>query len=165
MNIEIRPFRRGDIPDALRWAACRPDGRYPRDGPPADQGGAEKWYAGISAQTDRRDFMVELYGTPIGLAGLTDIEGVGGRARLYISMGETGYNNIRSTASACALMLKTAFHELGLGSVYLYAPGAEAAELFRSSGFKAEKTLRLEAGEEQLMSVTAEEFALLEPFL
>ena len=43
--------------------------------------------------------------------------------------------------------------------------GAEAAELFRSSGFKAEKTLRLEAGEEQLMSVTAEEFALLEPFL
>ena len=81
--------------------------------------------------------MVELYGTAIGLIGLTEIGAAS--ARLYLRIGEVGYNSVRSAAYAALPMLRYAFYRLGLQTVQLDAAAgnAEAAAVFSKMGFLA----------------------------
>ena len=88
MNIELRKFERADIPYLIKWVNKRPGEQYLFPAVPVDEAAAAAWYAKSTAERSRRDYMAELYGTPIGLAGLYGIDEAAGSARVYVFMGE-----------------------------------------------------------------------------
>ncbi|MEA4946620.1 MAG: GNAT family N-acetyltransferase [Oscillospiraceae bacterium] len=136
MNIEIRQLKPEDLPYILKWADGR-GGDYTAGDLPAGPEQAKAWLASLAGRADRRDCMVELYGTAIGLIGLTEIGAAS--ARLYLRIGEVGYNSVRSAAYAALPMLRYAFYRLGLQTVQLDAAAgnAEAAAVFSKMGFLA----------------------------
>jgi RimJ/RimL family protein N-acetyltransferase len=133
LNIEIRKLKDEDIPLALRWINGRRGGEYAVCRLPSSPAEAETWLSG----SGQYDCMVELYGTPIGLAGFTGIDH-GGSARLYLLLGEVGYNSTRSATYSALLMLKRGFYEFGLDTVYLStaAGNSEARQIFEGMGFR-----------------------------
>jgi RimJ/RimL family protein N-acetyltransferase len=137
MNIELRKFERADIPYLIKWVNKRPGEQYLFPAVPVDEAAAAAWYAKSTAERSRRDYMAELYGTPIGLAGLEGIDEAAGGARVYVFMGEVGYNNVRATATVCLMLLRTAFRKLGLRRAYLFIPpdDGEGRSIFESIGF------------------------------
>ncbi len=114
MNIETVELKREDLPRLTFWvrrgygAVTSHD--LPRENP-------ELWFDSVSNRNDRLDCMVYLYYTQVGLAGLTEIERETGTARLYLLLGETGYNSLRTGTYAALQMLDRAFGDLGLQSV------------------------------------------------
>lgn len=124
MNIDLREFTEEDLPDAQRWCARR--------GLPADESGLR---AELLPGADGRGFVVELYGTPIGLAGLRRIDRAAGEAEGFIIMGEVGYNNLRGTTGAAEVLLRTAFTALQLRRVRMTVPAGDEP-LYERLGFQ-----------------------------
>lgn len=114
MNIETVELKREDLPRLTFWvnrgygAVTAHD--LPKENP-------ETWFESVSRRDDRLDCMVYLYYTQVGLAGLTEIRRETGTARLYLLLGETGYNSLRTGTYAVLQMLDRAFGDLGLQSV------------------------------------------------
>ncbi len=134
MNIEIRKLKYEDIPLALRWINSRRGGEYAVCRLPSSPAEAETWLS----RGGQYDCMIELYGTPIGLAGFAGMDHGGGSARLYLLLGEMGYNSTRSATYSALLMLKRGFYEFGLDTVCLSTPSGnrEARQIFESMGFR-----------------------------
>ena len=136
MNIEIRQLKKEDIPLVLKWANSRRGGEYTLCRLPSSPGEAEAWY--LSCGSGQYSCMVELYGTPIGLVGLESMDRGSGIARLYLLMGEVGYNSTRSATYSALLMLKRGFYEFGLSTVILSVPegNKSARQIFERMGFR-----------------------------
>lgn len=109
MNIDTVELKREDLPQLLFWVN-RGYGACTAHDLPSEN--AEAWF---DHRQNRLDCMVYLYYTQIGLAGLTDI--ADGVARLYLIVGETGYNRLRTAAYAALQMLDRAFGDLQLRRV------------------------------------------------
>lgn len=114
MNIDTVELKREDLPRLTFWVR-RGYGAVTGHDLPLEN--AEAWFESVSSRDDRLDCMVYLYYTQVGLAGLTEIDRETGTARLYLLLGETGYNSLRTGTYAALQMLDRAFGDLGLQSV------------------------------------------------
>lgn len=114
MNIDTVELKREDLPRLTFWVR-RGYGAVTGHDLPLEN--AEAWFESVSSRDDRLDCMVYLYYTQVGLAGLTEIDRETGTAKLYLLLGETGYNSLRTGTYAALQMLDRAFGDLGLQSV------------------------------------------------
>ena len=135
MNIDTVELKREDLPRLTFWvrrgygAVTSHD--LPRENP-------EPWFETVSGREDRLDCMVYLYYTQVGLAGLTEIDRARGAARLYLLLGETGYNRLRTGTYAALQMLDRAFGDLGLQTVETTVTTADPdlKSIFPKLGFR-----------------------------
>ncbi len=139
MNIETVELKREDLPRLTFWvnrgygAVTGHD--LPRENP-------EPWFDAAAQRSDRLDCMVYLYYTQVGLAGLTEIHRETGTARLYLLLGETGYNSLRTGTYAALQMLDRAFGDLGLQSVEttVTTEDPDLQSMFPKLGFQETET-------------------------
>ena len=139
MNIETVELKREDLPRLTFWvnrgygAVTSHD--LPKENP-------EPWFETASGSPERLDCMVYLYYTQVGLAGLTEINRETGTARLYLLLGETGYNRLRTGTYAALQMLDRAFGDLNLQSVEttVTTEDPDLLSIFPKLGFQETKT-------------------------
>ena len=130
MNIDTVELKREDLPQLLFWVNRGYGACTTHDLPHEN---AEAWF---EHRQNRLDCMVYLYYTQIGLAGLTEI--ANGAARLYLIVGETGYNSLRTATYAALQMLDRAFGDLRLACVRttVTTEDAEIRAAFPKLGFR-----------------------------
>ncbi len=150
MNISTEQLKREDLPFLLDWVNRASGGAITAHDLPRDAAAAEAWFDALSTRPERLDCMVFLYETPIGLAGLTDMDSETGR--LYFLLGEVGYNRLRAVAYGILQMLDRAFGDFHLREVraVITTSEPELLAMLPRLGF-------VPAGAEQV--VTREEFA------
>lgn len=144
MVVSIRPFRKEDIPDKVRWINNPEVNRFLHYDLPLEQQKTERWFETVKDRTDRYDAVIEADGQACGLTGLLNIDRKTGKAELYISLGEPALGGRGIAAEACRLLLAEAFAERGLNRVYLYTEtgNLRAQRLFERLGFRREGCLR-----------------------
>lgn len=139
MNIETVELKREDLPRLTFWVNRGYGAVTAHDLPEENP---EPWFESVSRRDDRLDCMVYLYYTQVGLAGLTEIERETGTARLYLLLGETGYNSLRTGTYAALQMLDRAFGDLGLQSVEttVTTEDSDLLSIFPKLGFQETAT-------------------------
>ena len=152
MNISTEQLKREDLPLLLDWVNRETGGAITAHDLPREIAAAETWFDALPALPDRLDCMVYLYETPIGLAGLTDMDLDRGAGRLYFLLGEVGYNRLRAATYGILQMLDRAFGDFGLREVraVITTTEPELLAMLPRLGF-------VPAGTEQV--VNSEEFA------
>lgn len=146
MEVRLRPFRREDIPDKIRWINDPGVNRFLHYELPLEQAKTEAWFEAVQKRSDRYDAVIEADQTPCGLAGLLSIDRKSRKAELYITLGSPEYGGRGVAAEACRKLLAYAFGDLKLNRVYLYTEteNLRAQRLFERIGFRKEGCLREE---------------------
>lgn len=139
MNIETVELKREDLSRLTFWVN-RGYGAVTSHDLPREN--AEQWFETVSRRGDRLDCMVYLYYTQVGLSGLTEIDRETGTARLYLLLGETGYNSLRTGTYAALQMLDRAFGDLGLRAVsaHVTTEDPDLQNMFPKLGFRETET-------------------------
>ena len=140
MNISTEQLKREDLPLLLDWVNRNTGGAVTTNDLPRDGAAAEAWFDALPARPDRLDCMVFLYETPIGLAGLTDLDPETGAGRLYFLLGEVGYNRLRAATYGILQMLDRAFGDFALREIRTVVTTAEPEllDMFPRLGFVPE---------------------------
>jgi len=109
---------------------------------PVSVAGERRWIAAQAGRQDELNLVVfdRASGRPLGLAGLRNIDGVNGTARLGLLIGEAGARGAGRGAEAARLLLAHGFGYLGLRRVSLavLAGNRPALRLYRRLGFVPE---------------------------
>ncbi len=115
MNIWTERLESAHLPMLRRWLG-REDGALTPNDLPSEAAALEAWFARCAAEAGRHDCLALVYETPVGIAGLRRGGGPE-EAELYLFLGETGYNALRTATYVALRMLDRAFLELGLEGV------------------------------------------------
>ena len=136
MDIRTERLERGDLPALERWAG-HTDGALTPNDLPAEAGGLAAWFEACSANAERLDCLALVYETPVGVAGLRWHSSQDGTAELYLLLGETGYNPLRTATYVTLRMLDRAFLELGFRrvTVRVHAQHAWFLDVLEQMGF------------------------------
>ena len=139
VDIWIEKLERRHLPLLENWLG-RSSGRMTPNDLPTDAEKLTQWYETCTAEPGRQDHLVLVYETPVGVAGLRRREGREGAAELYLLLGETGYNLLRTATYAVLRLLSTVFREDGLDrvSAELSPQGREILPALERMGFSRE---------------------------
>ena len=143
MDIWTERLEREHLTVLSRWIG-HGDGALTENDLPPDAAGLASWFDAGAAEPGRLDCLALVYETPVGLAGLRR-DGADGAARLWLLLGERGYNPLRTATYVTLRMLDRAFLELGFTRVRVRArPGCGwYREVLEKMGFS-----RADEGEE-----------------
>lgn len=110
---------------------------------PVSQPEQERWFEAISLDPARMVWALLYEGQHIGNLGLYHIDLLHRRAELWCLLGDESYRGRGIAKQACQLLLKYAFHGLGLNKIFLHvAKGNQTAlELYKKLGFAEEGSL------------------------
>lgn len=138
-QVGVRPFKLEDVSLKVEWINNPENNQYLHYDIPLSYDKTCNWFHGKNNDV-REDCVIEYKGIPVGLIGLLSIDKVSQKAEFYISMGDTGYKRKGIATAATRLVLKHAFHDLGLNKVYLNvdADNQEACGLYEKVGFVCE---------------------------
>ena len=116
MDIWTERLERRHLPALERWVSHTDGAMTPNDLPP-DTDGLVPWFEGCSEDSARLDCLALVYETPVGVTGLRWHGKQDGLAELYLLLGETGYNPLRTATYVTLRMLDRAFLDLGFRRV------------------------------------------------
>jgi RimJ/RimL family protein N-acetyltransferase len=108
-------------------------------GPPFTDGAYKKSAIAFASKSGRNKFyIVHIDDKPVGLVGLSDICNVNKRANCWYVLGDTSFSGLGVIKTACGLVVKKAFEELGLHTLYAWAVSINPASvrILESNGFK-----------------------------
>lgn len=94
-----------------------------------------QWYDRCMAEPGRLDCLVLAYETPIGIAGFRRREGIPEEAELYLMLGESNYNLIRTATYATFRLLDRAFLNYCLVNAKVYDRHKEYLSALMRMGF------------------------------
>lgn len=148
MKVEIRKFKKSDIPSKIKWINDCKNNQYLHYDLPLEYEKTVEWFEKIKDRNDRFDAVIEVDGVPVGLIGLLSIDYKNGKAEYYITLGEEKYKGKGIAKLASIKLLDYAFEKINLNKVYLkvylYTEVAnrKAQLLFEKLGFKREGLLK-----------------------
>ena len=93
------------------------------------------WYENSLKELGRWDCLVSVYETPVGIGGFRGIEVAPDAGRLYLMLGESGYNLIRTATYATLRILDRAFQTFSQVEAAVYANHAEYLDALGRMGF------------------------------
>ncbi len=120
MDIWTEHLARRHLPLLECWIG-RTSGQMTKNDFPSKAGNLFQWFENCSADSARIDCLVSVYETPVGIAGLRKCAGQESAAELYLLLGETNYNPLRTATYATLRMLDRAFLECGFDRVDVLA--------------------------------------------
>lgn len=137
MNIWTERLQRRHLPLLEAWVG-RTDGAVTPNDLPADRAELSKWFEACAAEAGRLDYLITVYETPVGVAGLR-LSGENGAA-LYLLLGEVQYNLLRTATYAVQRMLDHAFQDPGCDRVtaQVDARFAQLLEALERMGFQSQ---------------------------
>lgn len=142
--VSIRRFEETDIPKKVEWINNSQNNKYLHYDIPLEIKKTEKWFVNNIGNTNRYDAVIEVDGIPCGIIGLINIDKKNKKAEYYIAMGEMAFKKRGIATEASRLILKYAFHDLGMNRVYLYTEieNIPAQRLFDRIGFVKEGCIK-----------------------
>ena len=155
LNIWTERLERGHLPLLERWIG-RGDGELTANDLPTEAERLAAWYERAAAEPGRLDCLTLVYETPVGVAGVRRIRGQ--EAELYLLLGETGYNALRTATYVSLRMLDRAFGDLGSARVTVQVRAEQAwfSEVLERMGFirtaEGEKLCALAVEKEHYLS-------------
>jgi RimJ/RimL family protein N-acetyltransferase len=147
-RVYLRPAEKDDLERFVRWFADAEVTRYLALRAPFSLAAEERWFEQMLGSQGKRDyhFVICLLedDTPIGTAGLHNINGMEGNAEFGISIGEKAYWNQGYGTEALHAICDFGFGALRLERIYLqvYAPNQRARRSYEKAGFVHEGTQR-----------------------
>lgn len=135
MDVQLRKFEKGDIPNKVRWINDDKNNRYLHYDLPLSIEKTEAWFEKNQKRQDRYDAVILYQGQPVGIIGLLAVED--GRAEYYITLGERAFQGRGIAKEATKLLLSFGFDQMGLQEIYLYTEidNLPAQRLFERCGF------------------------------
>ena len=147
-RVYLRPAEKTDLPMFVRWFADAETARGLMVRAPFSLAAEEQWFADMATRQGKTDYHFVICrltdDTPIGTAGLHDLDLENGNAEFGISIGEkTAWNQGYGTDALYAIC-DFGFGELRLERIELqvYASNARAQRSYGKAGFVLEGTLR-----------------------
>lgn len=110
MDIRTEYLARRHLPLLARWLG-RTSGAVTPNDLPEDAAALAAWFDRCQADPARLDCLALVYDTPVGLAGLRRTQAQ--TASLWLLLGETGYNALRTATYVAQRMLDRAFSDFG----------------------------------------------------
>ena len=156
MDIRTERLEHGDLPALERWVG-HTDGTITPNDLPLEADGLVPWFESCAADPERLDCLALVYETPVGVAGLQWHGKQDGLAELYLLLGETGYNPLRTATFVTLRTLDRAFLELGFRrvTVRVHAQHAWFLDVLEQIGFSRT------AEENEMISLAAEKDVFL----
>ena len=95
------------------------------------------WFDTCRSEPGRTDCLISVYETPVGISGLRSRRTNPDSAELYLFLGESNYNPIRTATYSTLRMLDRAFQEQELARVYvtIYAHHEDYLAVLDQMGF------------------------------
>ena len=116
MDIWTEQLQTRHLPILENWAG-RSICRMTASDFPEERETLSQWLAAGREDPFRLDCLVSVYETPVGISGLRRRDSMLCEAELYLVLGESGYNSIRTGTYAALQMLDRAFRDCGLERV------------------------------------------------
>lgn len=108
MDIWTERLERRHLPFLANWIGRTSGAMTPND-IPVNAEELSLWYENKSTDPGRKNFLVLVYDTPVGLAGLRQRDGRREVLELYLQLYEVNYNPLRTATYATLRMLDRAF--------------------------------------------------------
>ena len=108
MDIWTEPPEYRHLPVLESWTE-RNTGQLTASDFPVEVGKLSQWFDRCSSDPMRIDCLISVYETPVGIAGLRRYTEQVNAADLYLLLGETNYNPIRTATYATLRMMDHAF--------------------------------------------------------
>lgn len=157
-GVRLRPLEFSDGPQVLGWRNLPDIARWMYTDHEITVPEHARWLAGAINQSDRRYWIIELDGRPVGLTNLYDIRLDHLRAYWAIYLADPSVRGRGVGSSAQRLVMRYAFEELGLERLCCEALAAneDAIRMYERHGFRVEGTLRqhIRKGSERVDVVT-----------
>lgn len=142
----FRQLEEKDLPDRVRWFNNKEITQYlgpsVKDGTTLEK--QTEWFEHYRQGDDRKMFVIEHDGKPVGNVGLTDISKTDLNAGIFIFVGEQGYQGKGIGQEAIKFILDLGFNDLILHKIWLYVCelNEAAIALYRKTGFEQEGRLK-----------------------
>ena len=108
MDIWTERLERRHLPLLAHWIG-RTAGAMMSNDFPTKAEELSQWYEISSADPERHDFLILVYDTPVGLAGLRQRDSRGEVLEMYLQLYEINYNPLRTATYATLRILDRAF--------------------------------------------------------
>lgn len=145
-RIYLRLMEEDDVPFKVKWINDEEFRRTLNFDYPISIVGTRQWLISINKMPSRKDFIVvdKESDSPIGYAGLLNIDLRTLKAESYLGIGEKEYQGKGLGREIRMSLLNYAFYQLGLNKVYSYVwdQNNKMIELNKKCGFKIEGLLR-----------------------
>lgn len=119
MEITLRDMQQTDIPLLKPWLTDKENAKF-LDPFFQNESIKDEQLAFFLMRKDRRIFLILCDGIPVGMMGLTNIDGINRSAEIWSILGEKTYRKKGVITVGYALALKKAFQEFGLHSVHAW---------------------------------------------
>lgn len=146
MKVSLRKFTVEDIPHKVRWINDSANNRFLHYDLPLTEQATAVWFERINSQNTRLDMTILFEGTPVGIAGLLQIDRKNASAEVYITVGEVSYKGLGIAGQALEQLLRLAFKQFDLERVFLLTEveNTSAIRAYEKFGFFREGCLRNE---------------------
>lgn len=142
--VALRPFRPSDVLIVRQWRNDPDVARYMFTDHHIGEAEHARWFARALEAPDRRDWVIEVDGRPVGAAHLRDVDRRHGRASCGFYLADPALRGRRVGSSVEELVLRHAFLELGLRRVWceVLATNRPGIRVHERAGFATEGVLR-----------------------
>lgn len=157
VDIWTEQLEQRHLPLLKNWIG-RTAGRFTANDLPLYAEQLSSWFETCKLESGRTDCLVSVYETPVGISGLINRRADPNSAELYLFLGESNYNSIRTATYATLRMLDRAFQEQGLASVYatIYARHEDYLAALDQMGFSKtpakDGLIRVKVGKDMFLS-------------
>lgn len=143
-RVELRPLREEDSERLLRWRNSPEVAAYMYSDHAITAEEHARWFAGIAGDARRAYWVIEMDGTPVGLANLYDIDRNNRRCAWAYYLAEPQVRGRGVGSWVEYQMIERVFGELGLDKLWCEVLAANEAvwKLHQSFGFEIEARLR-----------------------
>ena len=144
MNVHLRRLAAGDGARVLAWRNSPDVARYMYSDHPIGEAEHAAWLQAALTRADRRIWIVELNGAPVGLASLTRIDRDRGCCDLALYLADPAVRGRGIGPAIDHLLLDHAFEHLGLRKVWceVLADNVAGQRVHERCGFTREALLR-----------------------
>jgi len=142
--VRLRRVEAADSPRLLAWRNSPEVAAYMYSDHRIGQGEHDRWFAGAMTAPDRRYWIVETEGTPVGLANLARIDEPARRCEWAYYLGEASTRGKGLGAQVEYVVLRHVFEALDLNKLWceVLAPNAAVVKLHERFGFVREALFR-----------------------
>ena len=136
MEVTLRDIQQADIPLLKPWLTDKENAKF-MDPFFQNESMREEQLAFFLMRKDRRIFLIICDGIPVGVMGLTNIDGINRSAEIWSLLGEKTYRRKGIITFGYILTLKKAFEEFGLHSIHAWVvDGNFTISVCEKLGFK-----------------------------
>ena len=144
MSVRLRLVEAGDSARLLRWRNSPEVAAFMYSDHEISQAEHDRWFAAAMSAPDRRYWIIEADGEPVGLANLARIDAAARRCEWAYYLGEPSTRGKGLGARIEYIVLRHVFETLGLNKLWCEVMAGNAAvwKLHQSFGFVREALFR-----------------------